>query len=168
MGLADIAAARRVASSRLGFLMLSRRRTISGSWGGAAHGFEAVNVTPMIDVVMCLIVFYLLVGNLAATSRPPVDLPRKDAGAAPAPDDPIVLTVDRDESGGARLLLGAGEIAPGSLENELAAARAAHPRAALEVRAARTLAYGAVRPALEAARRAGFAGVRLVAAGGAP
>ncbi|MDX9911621.1 MAG: biopolymer transporter ExbD [Phycisphaerales bacterium] len=149
--------------------MLARRTiTGSGSAGGSSHGFEAVNVTPMIDVVMCLIVFYLLVGNLAATSRPPVDLPREEMDEALAPDDPIVLTLDRATDGAARLLLGADEIVAASLENELIAARTAHPQAALEVRAARTLSYGSVRPALEAARRAGFAGVRLVAAGGAP
>ena len=149
--------------------MLARRRTIlgSGSAGGSAHGFEAVNVTPMIDVVMCLIVFYLLVGNLAATSRPVVDLPRAAADEARSPDDPIVLTLDRVDGGGVRVLLGAEEVAAGSVENELVAARAAHPGAALEIRAARSLGFGAVGPALDAAQRAGFAGVRLVASGAA-
>ncbi|MDF1869704.1 MAG: biopolymer transporter ExbD, partial [Phycisphaerales bacterium] len=41
-----------------------RARSILGKQGGNSGG-GGVNVTPMIDVVMCLIVFYLMVGQLA-------------------------------------------------------------------------------------------------------
>ena len=128
----------------------------------AAHAVEPVNVTPMIDVVMCLIVFYLIVGNLASDSRPPVDLPKASATEDAMPGDPIVLTLDASP-GSTRARLGTRELDVTRLENELAAARITHPDAALELRADRALPYASIAPALEAARAAGFVGVRLVA-----
>ena len=53
--------------------MRLRHRVHSGSFG-------KINVTPMIDVVMCLIVFYLIVGRLAADQRSGMRLPRHGRG----------------------------------------------------------------------------------------
>ena len=36
---------------------------------------EVINLTPMIDVVMCLIIFYLMVGHLASGRSGHVNLP---------------------------------------------------------------------------------------------
>ena len=38
--------------------------------GGGSNLNNDMNVTPMIDVVMCLIIFYLMVGHLASGRRP--------------------------------------------------------------------------------------------------
>src|SRR3982750_823990 len=41
----------------------------------AAHGSE-VNVTPLIDVIMCLIIFFMLVAKIGvSTGAKPMDLP---------------------------------------------------------------------------------------------
>ena len=42
-----------------------RMRSVIHRGEGAGGQSGGVNVTPMIDVVMCLIVFYLMVGQLA-------------------------------------------------------------------------------------------------------
>ena len=43
---------------------------------------EHVNVTPLIDVIMCLIVFFLLCGQLAREeSNDKVQIPRAELGA---------------------------------------------------------------------------------------
>ena len=55
-----------------------------------------INVTPLIDVVMVLIVFYLIVGQLAADRRARVDLPASVIGVqedATPSRRPIVITL---------------------------------------------------------------------------
>ena len=49
-----------------------KRRSFASS---QSHEFHGINVTPMIDVVMCLIIFFLVVSSLAATVIPAVPPP---------------------------------------------------------------------------------------------
>ncbi len=57
--------------------------------------FDAINVTPLIDVVMCLIIFFLIVGKLATIQGPAVNLP---ASAQGRPDEQrsVIIVVGRD------------------------------------------------------------------------
>lgn len=119
-----------------------------------------VNVVPMIDVVMCLIVFYLMVGQLAINRAAGVRIPETAQGlsAPPTVGDPIVLGVRTD---GALLLDGLPTDAS-RLRNELTARLARQPGTRVEVRADRDTPFGLIRPALNAARDAGVAEVDLV------
>src|ERR1051326_8566662 len=57
------------------------------------HPFGKINVTPMIDVVMCLIVFYLIVGKLAADQRSAMRLPASATGAEDKAQDLLIVNV---------------------------------------------------------------------------
>lgn len=122
-----------------------------------------VNVTPLIDVMMCLIVFYLIVGRLASMQRPEVALPESAAGLAARHEDAIVLTLTPD--GRARI---DGVDAPlETLAPILHRALQARPDAPIEIRADQALEFGEVSGLIDACRIAGAASIRLAVRDGA-
>lgn len=126
-----------------------------------------MNVTPLIDVVMCLIIFYLMVGHLASGRAGDVRLPTAATGATPERATTLVINVVPREpagaEGGATILLGDEEVAGPELVARLREREALSPGLEVQIRADRTLTYGAVAPILAACREAGLLSVRLVA-----
>lgn len=122
-----------------------------------------INVTPMIDVVMVLIVFYLIVGKLATDQRADLPLPQSATGEVEDVAGAIVVDVRRGLEPGApaRISLAGVELSAEALEAALRSEFEGGAQRPLRIRADRTLAYGAVRPTIEAARRAGASVVRL-------
>lgn len=138
---------------------MRRRRTTAGA-GAAAH----LNVTPMIDVVMVLIIFYLLVGQLASDRRSELALPRSASGD-PRPPATAIVNVSRAD-GGLRVDVDGRPAGIDALARRVAGARVVH------LRADSALAYDALRPVLDALGRAGVRSVRIAteraAGAGAP
>jgi biopolymer transport protein ExbD len=66
---------------------------------GGADGSEAsFDLTPMIDVILLLIIFFMLSSQFATSELRPVDLPRQE-GTPPASESAaakLVVDVDRD------------------------------------------------------------------------
>lgn len=146
------------------------RRRPSNLSGGTPH----VNVTPMIDVVMCLIIFYLMVGHLASGRSGSVNLPSAGQGERAEQAAPIVINLaPSDEPGAAPdaepvLLIGDERVLMRNLAQRLKDLATLSPGAEVQVRADRRLAYGSVSPVLNACREAGLLSVKLVAQRGAP
>ncbi|MCA9288410.1 MAG: biopolymer transporter ExbD [Phycisphaerales bacterium] len=140
-----------------------RRRAPAIATGGSGK----INVTPLIDVVMVLIVFYLMVGKMASDQRADLPLPESRAGAELRDEDAIVIEV---RAGGSepRVSLDGADVSLEALGGALRAAMAAAPDHPIRIRADRRLAYGAVEPAIDAARRAGASSIRLAAERAAP
>jgi biopolymer transport protein ExbD len=134
---------------------MMRRRSIISDSGSSAR----VNVTPMIDVVMVLIVFYLLVGQLAMDRRASIVLPRTSAGVEESAEiDPIVIGITRD---GERTLNGfAIEIE--RIESQIRGIVALEPNTPVRVRADDAAPYRFVRPVLDVLREMGIGQVELV------
>lgn len=152
-----------------------RRRRLTGSH---ESGAEAINVTPLIDVVMCLIIFFLIVGKLASERGMAVNLPRADSGKEESTASVLVITIARSGSGtsggaaGSTTFAGMGlvvQVDGRSVEDakgvELAvlARISERPETGVQVRADRDLSFGAVEPVLRAAGRGGAKSVRLAA-----
>lgn len=117
-----------------------------------------MNVTPLIDVVMCLIVFHLMVGHLVLERRGTARLPVTAVGTdEQRKRDPAVITVRRD---GAVLLDGV-ETQAERVESAMAGRIAREPGLAVQVRADRELDFARVRPVLAGLQRAGVRGVEL-------
>jgi|GEM_PF-360467 len=55
--------------------------------------YEPVNVTPLIDVVMCLIIFFLIVGKLAGDQASLVRLPTSSVGRGERDDRAVIVAV---------------------------------------------------------------------------
>lgn len=121
-----------------------------------AHPVGHVNVTPMIDVVMVLIIFYLIVGRLVLERRGQVDLPETRIGEKlPEESDPLVITVAGDG-----LLRLDGELVRASALPDLIAARAVEGRR-VRIRGDRGVPFSAIRPAVDACRKAGVTSIEL-------
>jgi len=127
------------------------------------HHVGKINVTPLIDVVMCLIVFYLIVGKLAADRQARIDLPAAGLGQPETSERAIVINIMPLDPGQSRprILIGDVPVADADLERALAAQLAATPGLSVQLRADRSLDYGAIAPVIEACRRTGLASVRL-------
>src|SRR5213593_465454 len=117
-----------------------------------------INVTPMIDVMLVLLIIFMVVVPVIATR---VDLPLAvNSQSRPEEPDEIVLIIDRD---GAAFLEVSGHAAPGiALREQLAALYRARTRdRILYLKADSTLPFGVLEKAMVAARDAG---VRVVGA----
>lgn len=143
---------------------------------------EGINVTPLIDVVMVLIVFFLMVGKLASDRSAAVVLPSSAVGRADEAR-PIVLalvpgaTAGRATPGRPTVLLDERAIDSGAPLAEALAARAAElardlsartgsavlpSEVPVEIRADRGADFADVAPLLRAARTAKLTSLRLV------
>ncbi len=123
-----------------------------------------INLTPMIDVVMVLIIFFLIVGQLATDRLEPVDLPFAQTAALPEPADPVLIHVVRREDG-VRVLSQGVELDVQGLESMLRETMALSPNRPVRVRADKSLPYSQVKPVLDACRQAGVAAVSLATEG---
>ncbi|MBY0311566.1 MAG: biopolymer transporter ExbD [Phycisphaerales bacterium] len=145
-----------------------RMRRLTGS---SSPGAEAVNVTPLIDVVMCLIIFFLIVGKLATDRGLPVNLPRTGVGQEEQSASLLVVTVvklgaDEPKTGwgayGIRVQADGRTLDfPKDLETAVRGKLAGNPSASVQVRADRELPYGAIEPVLRALGLGGAKSVRL-------
>jgi len=138
-------------------------RTPGAKRAGAGPAAEA-NLTPMIDVVFLLIIFFLVSSHLARREqRQRLDLPTAATGEAD--DDPTPrLTINVDAAGG--LSLGSEAVTPRELVERLAAAREdgdTAPR--VRLRGDRAAGYGVVEPALAACAEAGVEDIALAVYG---
>jgi biopolymer transport protein TolR len=120
-----------------------------------------INVTPLIDVVMCLIVFFLIVGKLAHDQRVRIDLPPSKTGIEEKSPDVLIINVLPAAAGAHRVVIDAAEIPQGELEMAIRDKLVSRPEAVVEVRGSRQLAYGAVAGVIRACKNAGVASVRL-------
>lgn len=117
-------------------------------------------MTPMIDVVFLLVIFFLVSSHLAQReSLVALDLP--DASTGQRDSDPSPRLTVHVEAGGA-LALGAEAVTPAELAETLAARRDERgepPR--VRLRCDRAAPYGAVEPALAACVAAGVEDLAL-------
>ena len=128
------------------------------------HPFGKINVTPMIDVVMCLIVFYLIVGKLAADQRSSMRLPVSATGLEDKAQDLLVVNIMPAEPGNPpRIVIEALEVPLEHLESEIRQRAARKSDLVVELRGARELAFGSVAQVIRACKGAGVGSVRLAA-----
>jgi biopolymer transport protein ExbD len=119
-------------------------------------GEVGINMTPMIDVVFQLIIFFLLSGHLAhQEAHLELPLPQAGSGESPSQENKARLTVNVRGDGG--LLLGSRPVTPSQLQLRLAQERAkAGADVEVRIRSDRAAPYQQVEPVLLAAARAGL------------
>jgi biopolymer transport protein TolR len=67
----------------------SRRR------GRRRGALSEINVTPLVDVMLVLLIIFMVSAPLLSAGVP-VDLPQTDAAALPAPQKPLTVTIERN------------------------------------------------------------------------
>ncbi|MBL0920674.1 MAG: biopolymer transporter ExbD [Phycisphaerales bacterium] len=121
-----------------------------------------VNATPLIDVVLCMIVFFLIVGRLAETQRTPMRLPESSVGSAQMPPDSFVVNIIPGEGGvGAQVIVNNADVGFEGIEPALRERLERQPNVVVQIRAPRDAPYGLIEPALEACAKAGAPEFRL-------
>ena len=131
--------------------------------GGRRMPMAEINVTPMVDVMLVLLIIFMVTAPLLVTGVP-VDLPDSKAGALKADDTPIQVSLDAK----GEVFIDDARIAADALPAKLAAIRDARrddPR--IYVRADRGLDYGSVMRVVGEVSGAGFKKVALVSEPGA-
>ena len=133
-----------------------------GRSGGRGRGryrpMADINVTPMVDVMLVLLVVFMVTAPLL-TVGVPVDLPETAASPINEPKEPLTITVNRD---GAIFLQETG-IEADSLVPRLQAITGGNPDAVLYVRGDKAINYGRVLEVMSLVNAAGFRKVSLVA-----
>jgi len=134
--------------------------TISGGRGrrGRYRAMSEINVTPLVDVMLVLLVVFMVTAPLL-TVGVPVDLPQTQAPAINEPKEPTVITVNKD----GEIYIQESEIATDDLVAKLQAITGNNPDAVLYVRGDRALNYGRVLEVMSLVSAAGFRKVSLVA-----
>ncbi|MGV6477785.1 ExbD/TolR family protein, partial [Azotobacter vinelandii] len=79
-----------------------------------------MNVTPLVDVMLVLLVVFIVTAPMLTNSIP-INLPKTEAVAPPDTKDPLVVSID----GSGKLFIDKDEIQPDLLESNLQAAKAA-------------------------------------------
>ena len=117
-----------------------------------------INVTPMVDVMLVLLIIFMVTAPLLVTGVP-VDLPDSKAAALKSDDTPIQVSLD----GKGDVFIDELRIAPDALGAKLAAIHAARSdEARVYVRADQGLGYGKVMAVVGEVSAAGFKKVALV------
>ena len=143
---------------------------IASRRAGRRAPMAEINVTPLVDVMLVLLIIFMITAPLLVAGVP-VDLPDSRAGALQADDTPIQISLD--ESGA--VFIDEQRQDAASLPARLAALREARAPAVtggeeprVYIRADQGLDYGRIMGVLGEVNRAGFRRVALVSEGGAP
>jgi biopolymer transport protein TolR len=117
-----------------------------------------INVTPLVDVMLVLVVIFIITAPLLASSIK-LDLPKTDA--AKANDAPKFVTVVVDKS--AKVFLNDQPIELPALAESLTASAKANPDTEVQLRADSGVAYGKVVEVMGVAQKAGLNRIGFVA-----
>ena len=117
-----------------------------------------INVTPMVDVMLVLLVIFMVTAPLL-TVGVPLDLPKTTAAAITDPKPPVILSLNRR----GEVFIGDERIEPGDLASKLTGLAAEDSARIVYVRGDQTIRYGQLMETLGVVNRAGFAKVSLVA-----
>jgi len=116
-----------------------------------------INVTPMVDVMLVLLVIFMVTAPLL-TVGVQVDLPKTKAAAIPGQDEPLAITVDAK----GRIFLQNTELTLEALAPRLIAITNHNANARIFVRGDKNIAYGRVMEVMGTINAAGFNKVALV------
>jgi biopolymer transport protein TolR len=117
-----------------------------------------INVTPMVDVMLVLLIIFMVAAPLL-TVGVPLELPKTRAEALPM-DQEEPLTINLDAEG--RVYIQKTEIDPENLVPKLTAIQAERESDKIYLRADRSLDYGAVMQIMGALSAGGFRNIGLV------
>lgn len=126
--------------------------------GGAYRPMADINVTPLVDVMLVLLIVFMVAAPLL-TAGVPVDLPDSDAKPITAEDNkPIEITVTKDR----KTFIGETEVKDNNLVNLLRAMTQGNEDRRIYIRGDQSLNYGIVMEVLGKINGAGFRKVALI------
>ena len=140
-------------------MAFSMPRTGLKSLGGrrSSRPMSDINVTPMVDVMLVLLVIFMVTAPLL-TVGVQVDLPKTQASTLPGKDEPLAVSVDSQ----GRIFLQETEVEIDALAPRLVAITHNNAEARIFVRGDRAISYGRVMEVMGTINAAGFSKVALI------
>ncbi len=123
-----------------------------------AEPMSEINVTPLVDVMLVLLVIFIITAPLLASSIK-LELPKTDA-AKPV-DTPAFVSITIDPS--AKVFLGDQPISLAALESNLQTTAKTKPDAEVQLRSDASVPYGKVLEVIGIAQKAGLSRIGFVA-----
>lgn len=118
-----------------------------------------INVTPLVDVMLVLLVVFIVTAPLLTNSIP-INLPKTEAVAPADQKDPLVISIDGD----GKLFINKDEIQPELLKSSLIQAKANDAELKVQLQADDQVEYGSVAKAMAAIERAGITRLAVITA----
>ncbi|EGH99579.1 MULTISPECIES: ExbD/TolR family protein [Pseudomonas syringae group] len=118
-----------------------------------------INVTPLVDVMLVLLVVFIVTAPLLTNSIP-INLPKTESVAPVEQKDPLVVSID----GQGKLFINKDEIQPDLLETNLKAAKEKAPEVRVQLQADNGVNYGEVARAMASIERAGITKLSVITA----
>lgn len=118
-----------------------------------------INVTPLVDVMLVLLVVFIVTAPLLTNSIP-INLPKTEAVAPAEQKDPLVVSID----GQGKLFINKDEIQPDLLQANLQSARQKDPDVRVQLQADDGVNYGEVARAMASIEKAGITKLAVITA----
>jgi biopolymer transport protein ExbD len=122
-----------------------------------------INVTPMVDVMLVLLVIFMITAPLLSVGVP-LDLPKSRAAQLSEPKKPVIVSINRE----GEVFIGDERISTEEIEGRLATLAAEDPNRIVYVRSDRTNTYERLMDMLGLVNHAGFSKVSLIAEAARP
>jgi biopolymer transport protein TolR len=133
---------------------------VGGSSGGrmsAPTTLAEINVTPLVDVMMVLLIIFMVSAPLMQQGVQ-VDLPRANAGSLNEVPEQLVLMVN----GARQIQIAGNNVAPGTLFRKLQAIQSARPDVQVFIQADQNVPYGFIAQVMAEVKQAKIQRVGLV------
>ncbi len=124
--------------------------------GRRRGGFRDINVTPLVDVMLVLLIVFMVTAPLLTTGLR-IDLPEVQAAQTPVKDARLLVTVTKDE----RVLFGEEDVT-GRIDDALKQNPRVQKERELYIRADKEARYGIVAEVVAAARNSGVESLNLL------
>ena len=118
-----------------------------------------INVTPLVDVMLVLLVVFIVTAPLLTNSIP-INLPKTESVAPVKQKDPLVVSID--DKG--KVFINKDEIQPDLLETNLKAAKTKDAEVRVQLQADNGVNYGEVARAMASIERAGITKLSVITA----
>jgi biopolymer transport protein TolR len=128
-----------------------------GNKGHSRVTMSEINVTPMVDVMLVLLIIFMVTAPLIQQGVK-VNLPEAKATPVEAADKKLVLSIDAAR----KVFIGDAEVELAELEQKLAANAKAQADKEIYLHADKDVPYGVVVEVMAAAQRAGITNVGMI------
>ncbi len=135
----------------------------TGSGGGRRGYLSEINVTPLVDVMLVLLIIFMVTAPMM-TRGLDVKLPETTAKALPQKKENVVITINAK----AEVFMDKAEVSPGFLKQKLATLVREGRAGQVLLRADESVKYGQVALVMTAIREAGVKDLGLVTAPAPP
>jgi biopolymer transport protein TolR len=124
--------------------------------GKRGAGFVNINVTPLVDVMLVLLIVFMVTAPLLTTGLS-IDLPEVKAAETTLDEDHLLVTITKEE----RILFGEEDVTA-TIEQVLMASERVQTESQIYIRADKEARYGVVATVVAAARSSGVRSLNLL------